>query len=201
MDQWVAGLPRQYPQLAAKPANERRLALVLSGAEDAPAAAAMLDALGQAGYRIGDLPIDAATLADKLRAVPSGTRPHSPPDETLSFADYSACFASLAPSVQQQVVARWGAAERDPLFRPGQLDCGRFAIPGFRRGLVALLLQSGAAPAPDIDSIENEPGPPPPHARIALCIWLADAFRSDVVIDLRHPRANARPVAVRYESP
>ena len=31
------------------------------------------------------------------------------------------------------VSARWGAAERDPFFRPGRLDCGRFAIPGFRR--------------------------------------------------------------------
>ena len=36
-------------------------------------------------------------------------------------------------SVQQAVVARWGAAERDPFFRPGRLDCGRFAIPGFPR--------------------------------------------------------------------
>ena len=36
---------------------------------------------------------------------------------------------------------RWGAAERDPFFRPGRLDCGRFAIPGFRVGNIAVLIQ------------------------------------------------------------
>ena len=45
--------------------------------------------------------------------------PHAPAEETLSFAEYSAFFASLPPSVQQQVVGALGRGRARPVLPPG----------------------------------------------------------------------------------
>ena len=105
-------------------------------------------------------------------------------EETLSFAEYSAFFASLPQPVQQQVSERWGSAERDPFFRPGRLDCGRFAIPGFRIGNIAVLIQPARGYNLDPKSTYHDPALVPPHSYLAAYAWLADSFRADAVIDL-----------------
>ena len=86
--------------------------------------------------------------------------------------------------VQQQVSERWGAAERDPFFRPGRLDCGRFAIPGFRVGNIAVLIQPARGYNLDPKSTYHDPALVPPHSYLAAYAWLADSFRADAVIDL-----------------
>ena len=142
---FVADLARNWARLRARKPAERRIAIVLAnypnrdgrigngvGLDTPASAVAILKALREAGYRTGDVPEDGAALMSRLLAGPSNARPHAPAEETLSFAEYSAFFASLPISVTRQVSERWGSAERDPFFRPGRLDCGRFAIPGFR---------------------------------------------------------------------
>src|SRR5207248_6926231 len=101
----------------------------------------LLRALRDAGYRTGDMPENAAALMGRLLAGPSNARPHAPAEEALPFNEYSAFFASLPLAVQQLVSTRWGVAERDPFFRPRRLTCGDFAIPGFRCGNIAVLIQ------------------------------------------------------------
>ena len=107
-----------------------------------------------------------------------------PAEESLSFADYSAFFATLPAAVQRAVTDRWGAAERDPFFRPGRLDCGRFAIPGFRAGNVAVLIQPARGYNIDPKSTYHDPALVPPHSYFAVYAWLADEFRADAVIHL-----------------
>ncbi|MGH7061714.1 MAG: cobaltochelatase subunit CobN, partial [Stellaceae bacterium] len=151
---FVADLARNWARLRQKPAAERRVALVLANYPnrdgrigngvglDTPASAiAIFRALAAAGYRIGDAPDDGQELIERLLAGPTNAKPAMPAEETLSFADYSAFFATLPPPVQRAVAERWGAAERDPFFREGRLDCGRFAIPGFRAGNIVVLIQ------------------------------------------------------------
>ena len=195
---FVADLARNWARLRAKPPAERRVAIVLAnypnrdgrigngvGLDTPASAVAILQALAR-----GRLP-HRRHARGRRRADASGcsparrnARPHAPAEETLSFAEYSAFFASLPQAVQQQVSERWGSAERDPFFRPGRLDCGRFAIPGFRVGNIAVLIQPARGYNLDPKSTYHDPALVPPHSYLAAYAWLADSFRADAVIDL-----------------
>jgi cobaltochelatase CobN len=194
---FVADLARNWARLRAKPAGERRVALLLANYPnrdgrigngvglDTPASAiAILRALAGAGYRIIDAPKDGETLVRQLLAGPTNANPRAAGEESLSVAEYSAFLATLPLQVQQAVAARWGSAERDPFFRPGRLDCGRFAIPGFRAGNVAVLIQPARGYNVDPKSTYHDPALVPPHAYFAVYAWLADDFRADAIIHL-----------------
>ncbi len=194
---FVADLARNWARLRAKPPAERRVALILANYPsrdgrigngvglDTPASAlAILRALADAGYRVRDIPADGAALISRLTSGPSNARPAAPAEETFSFADYASFFATLPQSVQDAVCGRWGSAERDPFFREGRLDCGRFAVPGFRSGNIAVLIQPARGWGIDPKSTYHDPALPPPHAYLAAYAWLAQEFRADAVIHL-----------------
>ncbi len=194
---FVADLVRNWARLRVKPAEERRVALILANYPnrdgrigngvglDTPASAiAILQALAGAGYRIIDAPKDGEALVRRLLAGPSNANPGAPAEESLSFADYSAFFSTLPAAVQEVVVARWGAAERDPFFRPGRLDCGRFAIPGFCAGNVAVLIQPARGYNIDPKATYHDPALVPPHGYFAAYTWLAEEFHADAIIHL-----------------
>jgi cobaltochelatase CobN len=194
---FVADLARNWARLRAKPAGERRVALILANYPnrdgrigngvglDTPASAiVILRALVGAGYRIADAPQDGGALVRRLLAGPTNANPGAPGAESLSFADYSAFFATLPRAVQQAVEARWGPGERDPFFRPGRLDCGRFAIPAFCTGNIAVLIQPTRGYNIDPKSTYHDPALVPPHAYFAAYAWLAEDFRADAIIHL-----------------
>jgi cobaltochelatase CobN len=194
---FVADLARNWARLRAKPPAERRIAIVLAnypnrdgrigngvGLDTPQSAVGILEALRAAGYRTGEAPADGAALMGRLLGGPSNARPQAPADETLSCADYSAFFATLPQHVQRQVARRWGAVERDPFFRPGRLDCGHIAIPGFRCGNIAVLIQPARGYNLDPKASYHDPALVPPHSYFAAYAWLADEFRADAVIDL-----------------
>jgi cobaltochelatase CobN len=194
---FVAELARNWARLRAKPSAERRIALILANYPnrdgrigngvglDTPASAiAILRALAQVGYRIADAPDDPEELIHRLLEGPTNGNPGAPAEESLSFADYSAFFATLPPAVQRAVADRWGAAECDPFFRPGQLDCGRFAIPGFRAGNAAMLIQPARGYNIDPKATYHDPALVPPHGYFAAYAWLTGEFRADAVIHL-----------------
>jgi cobaltochelatase CobN len=194
---FVADLARSWARLRAKPPAERRLAIVLAnypnrdgrigngvGLDTPQSAVVVLRALRDAGYRVGDIPESGAELMDRLLAGPTNARPHAPAEETLPFNEFAAFFALLPASVQQQVSAQWGAAERDPFFRPSRLTCGDFAIPGFRTGNIAVLVQPARGYNLDPKSTYHDPALVPPHSYLVAYAWVADSFRADAVIDL-----------------
>jgi cobalamin biosynthesis Mg chelatase CobN len=143
---------------------DRRIVLVLPSVGAEPAAMDLLRALAAAGYRVHDCPADGDGLAARLRAA----------DETFARSDYAAWFAALPRALQTAVEARWGAPERDPLFREGELDCGHFALAAVRFGNVAVVRPPTA---PD-------PGQPPRHASLAFRAWLVDGMRAHAVVRL-----------------
>jgi cobaltochelatase CobN len=194
---FVADLAGNWARLRERPPGERRVALILANYPnrdgrigngvglDTPASAlAILWALVKAGYQVVDIPDSSEGLIQRLTIGPTNANPTAAAEETFSFADYSSFFATLPLSVQQGVAGRWGPAERDPFFREGRLDCGRFAIPGFRAGNVAVLIQPARGYGIDPKSSYHDPALPPPHAYLAAYAWLAQDFRADAVIHL-----------------
>src|SRR5262249_51792874 len=100
---FVADLARNWARLRAKPAGERRVAVILAnypnrdgrigngvGLDTPQSAVAILRALHQAGYRVADLPADGGELMERLLAGPTNQHPGAAAEETLSFATYSA---------------------------------------------------------------------------------------------------------------
>lgn len=164
-------------RLATITAARRRLAIVLTPTTTAEQLRDLLARLGQAGCPVGHLPSDSAALLQWVQSAPPGA-------EELARSDYELFFATLPDRFQAAVLERWGALEEDPLFRPGELDCGRFLLPGWQRGPVAV----GRAPVVGYRlatvSRLGAPQPVPPHAYLAFCCWLRDGLRVPLAIEL-----------------
>ena len=197
---FVACLAAAWARLRAKPAAERRIAIVLANYPnrdgrlgngvglDTPAGTMnVLRALAAAGYRVTDMPVDGAALIRHLAAGPTNDWQSLDAREwreTLALIDYAAFFAGLPESVRRTVTERWGAAEEDPFYRPGKLDCGRFAISAFRLGNIAICLQPARGYNLDPVASYHDPALPPPHAYFAFHAWLRDAFHADAVVHM-----------------
>jgi cobaltochelatase CobN len=194
---FVAELARNWTRLRHKPRAERRVALILANYPnrdgrigngvglDTPASAITIAAaLAAAGYRTGDMPNAPQALMARLLAGPTNADPYGPATETLAFPEYSAFFATLPPAMQRAVAERWGAAESDPFFRAGRVDCGRFAIPGFWAGNIAVLIQPARGYNIDPKATYHDPALVPPHAYFAAYAWLCREFRADAIVHL-----------------
>lgn len=148
-------------RLRRKPRVERRLA-VIAGV-DLTVVCAILTGLATAGYRVSGTPLDAVWLQTQLDAGDG---------EAIMLNDYAAFHATLPAALRDAVTARWGTAEHDAQFRPGQVDCGRFIVPALRCGAVAIVAA-------------DDPGAPPHHRMLARIAWIADIFRADAVVAWR----------------
>ena len=194
---FVAELARNWVRLKRLPPAERRIALVLSNYPnkngrigngvglDTPASViAILHALERAGYRVEGIPEDGDALMRRLLEGPTNAASHLGRDSEESFqrSDYAVYFASLPRAVQTQVEERWGAPERDPLFRPADLDCGRFAMPALRFGNVVVAVQPARGYNVDPVQAQHDPALVPPHGYLAFHAWLADGFRAHAVV-------------------
>src|SRR5579885_2392462 len=194
---FVAELARNWIRLRRLPAAERRVALVLANYPnkngrigngvglDTPASVIeILRALADAGYRVEDVPADGDALMRRLLAGPTNAASHWSRDGDESFhrSDYATYFASLPRAVQAQVEERWGAPERDPLFRPSDLDCGRFAMPALRFGNVVVAIQPARGYNLDPAQAQHDPALVPPHGYLAFHAWLSDGFRAHAVV-------------------
>ncbi|MBM3573615.1 MAG: cobaltochelatase subunit CobN, partial [Alphaproteobacteria bacterium] len=207
--EFCAALATAWARLRRKPRDQRRVALVLANYPncdgrigngvglDTPASAmSVLRALVGAGYRVEDAPESGAELLDRLLAGPtndvtkSAAKTSAPAfageedAESLSLADYHLFFAALPAELRDQVTARWGAPERDPFYRPGWHDCGRFVIPALRLGHVAVAIQPARGYNIDPAASYHSPDLVPPHSYFAAYAWLRQEFSADAIVHL-----------------
>lgn len=197
---FVAELAAAWAHLRLVPRHRRRVALVLAnypnrdgrlgngvGLDTPAATVTVLRRMAEAGYMVSDLPADGAALIARLAAGPTNDLRHAGAREvreTLPFADYALWFAALPERARERIIGRWGAPERDPWYRPGELDCGRFVIPAFRCGNVAVALQPARGYNIDPASSYHDPDLPPPHGYLATYLWLRQAFGAHVVLHM-----------------
>jgi cobaltochelatase CobN len=197
---FVSDLAANWAGLRLKPAAKRRIALVLANYPnrdgrigngvglDTPAGTVnVLTALKRKGYRIDDIPDDGGQLIDRLMAGPTNdfkALAGRNVTETLSMADYQIFLSALPESVQKAVFERWGAAEEDPFFIPGEVDCGCFAVPAFRLGNAAVCLQPARGFNIDPKDSYHDPDLVPPHNYLAFHAWLRRGFAADAVVHM-----------------
>lgn len=169
----VAERVARWVRLAATPAAERRLALVLStypgrdwnmahavGLDALASASAILEDLAQAGYAV-----DAQVSAEAL-----GTE-----RLTWSLTEYRAALARVPKGLRDDLAAAWGAPEQDP-------DCvdGGFSFRALRRGTALVALQPERGTPALRDDEYHDLARVPRHAYVAFYLWLQG--RTDALI-------------------
>ena len=195
---FVADLAAGWARLRRKPRAARRVALVLANYPnrdsrigngvglDTPASVAdALQRLHEAGYEVAQAPADGAALIDQLLAGPTNDLKALDgrlSEERLQLVDYTAFFGNLPEALRAKVTQRWGPPERDPFYRPGELDCGAFRIPVVRYGHVAVGVQPARGYNIDPQASYHDPDLPPPHFYLAFYAWLRDSFRADAIV-------------------
>ncbi len=130
---FTADLARAWIDLAATPAAERRVGIVLANYPnrdgrlgngvglDTPAGTIeLLRAMAAAGYDVDGIPADGNALVAAIAAGPTNAGVAGRAiRERLSLDDYLAFFAALPAAVRGAVRERWGGPEGDPYFLPG----------------------------------------------------------------------------------
>jgi cobaltochelatase CobN len=195
---FVADLAAAWARLRRKSHKDRRVAIVLAnypnrdsrigngvGLDTPESVAGTLHALNDAGYRVVDPPADGAALIRRVTAGPTNdfkALDGRLAEERLQLVDYTAFFGSLPEALRTKVTARWGPPERDPFYRPGELDCGAFRIPVVRFGNLAVGVQPARGYNVDPQTSYHDPDLPPPHFYLAFYAWLRESFRADAVV-------------------
>ncbi|MBP5858724.1 cobaltochelatase subunit CobN [Marivibrio halodurans] len=195
---FAAEMAAGWVRLAEAPVASRRVGFVLANYPnkdarlgngvglDTPAGLVeVLTALGEAGYSIDGGFADGDALIAHLKAGPTNAATAGREErESLGFAEYQLFFQGLPDAVQAAVVERWGPAEADPFFKPGDVDCGRFVLPVFRLGNVAIGLQPARGYNIDPQTTYHDPDLVPPHGYIAFYAWLREAFGAHALVHM-----------------
>jgi cobaltochelatase CobN len=198
----VAALAVRHAKLRTIKCADKRVALVFSayptkharignavGLDTPASAVALLRAMRDAGYQIGDIPgVDAQdgdALVHELIAR-GGQDPDWLTDGQLagnpirlSAKDYCDWFATLPRELTDAIVERWGPA-------PGELfvDDGDIVIAALQAGNVVLMVQPPRGFGDNPVAIYHDPDLPPSHHYLAAYHWIDAVFGADAVVHL-----------------
>ncbi|MGI9384683.1 MAG: cobaltochelatase subunit CobN, partial [Methyloligellaceae bacterium] len=192
---FVARLARNWTRLRRTPANQRRVAVVLSNYPssdgriangvglDTPAGTlALLDAMRDADYPVEDLPSSGDALIRLLQSGPTNAGVTGREiRETLSRAQYDEAFDALPARLRAQMRDRWGEPEGDNFYLP---DREAFAISAMRLGGTVLGVQPGRGPGLDPKEAHHDPTIVPPHGYLAFYAWLRQAYDAHAIVHM-----------------
>ena len=184
---YVANLAANWLRLRQTPAGERKVAIILANypdkdgriangvGYDTPASTiAILAALKDAGYAVGEYPSNGNDLISSLS---SSRRKPGPNGPRLTLAEYHAYFNALPQSVRTQIMTRWGEPGNDPFF----ID-GAFRLAINIHGNAAIGIQPARGYNIDPKSTYHDPALVPPHGYLAFYFWLRHHFGAHALI-------------------
>ncbi len=190
---FVARLAANWARLRRLEAAERRIAIVLANYPnrdgrlgngvglDTPAGTVeALKAMAAAGYAVADLPEDGDTLIARLMEGPTNAAHDGRViRETLSLSQYKAFLASLPLSIQDEVTARWGRPEADPLF----IGDG-FALSLMKLGETLVGIQPARGYQIDPKESYHSPDLVPPHCYFAFYAYIRQVFGAHAIVHM-----------------
>ena len=180
-----ADLACAWIELAATPARDRRIAVVLANYPnrdgrlgngvglDTPAGTIeLLRAMAAAGYALEGIPEDGNALIEALIEGPTNAQVAGREiRERFALDDYLSFFAALPAAVREAVGERWGTPENDPLFVAANGEPG-FAMPALCLGSVTVGIQPARGYHIDPSATYHDPALVPPHGYFAFYAWL-----------------------------
>jgi len=205
----VAGLAVRHARLRhVAPAN-KKVALVFSayptkharignavGLDTPASAVALLRAMRDAGYEIGDIPgVDAEDGDALVHALierggqdpdwlTEGQLEHNP--IRVSARDYRAWFATLPADLADAVVEHWGPPPGELFVDRSRDPDGEIVIAAMQSGNVVLLVQPPRGFGENPVAIYHDPDLPPSHHYLAAYRWLdrsfPNSFGADAVV-------------------
>ena len=205
---YVAELARNWLALAEAAPAEKRVAIVLANypdkdgrvangvGYDTPASTiAIMRALRENGYQLGEIPADGNTLIQNL--LSSRRKSGSPADGgmdpgfrrddvagamrddgvILGLKEYLVHFSALPETIRTQITTQWGAPDADPHF-----SNGGFNLAINRCGNVAVAIQPARGYGIDPKATYHDPALVPPHFYLATYFWLRHHFKANAII-------------------
>src|SRR4051812_29409195 len=203
----VAGLAVRHARLRAVAPQDKRVAVVFSayptkharignavGLDTPASAVALLRAMRDAGYRIGDVPgVDAQDGDALIHALieRGGQDPDwlTEKDLTgnpirLSAHDYRTWFATLPAELTAGVEKHWGPPPGDLFVDRSTDPDGEIVIAAMQEDNVVLMVQPPRGFGENPVAIYHDPDLPPSHHYLAAYHWLDSGFRADAVVHL-----------------
>ncbi len=203
----VAGLAVRHARLRAVAPQDKRIAVVFSayptkharignavGLDTPASAVALLRAMRDVGYQIGDIPgVDAQDGDALIHALieRGGQDPDWLTEEhlagnpiRLSAKDYRAWFATLPAELTEAVEQHWGPAPGDLFVDRTNDPDGEIVIAAMRADNVVLMVQPPRGFGENPVAIYHDPDLPPSHHYLAAYHWLDNGFGADAVVHL-----------------
>ncbi|OBB72604.1 MULTISPECIES: cobaltochelatase subunit CobN [Mycobacterium] len=208
----VAGLAVRHARLRAIPVQDKRIAVVFSAYPtkharignavglDTPASAiALLRAMREHGYRIGDGDGDLDTIiasgdGDALihNLIERGGQDHDWLTEgqvegnpiRVSAKEYRDWFATLPAELTDAIVEHWGPPPGEMFVDRSADPDGEIVIAALQAGNVVLMVQPPRGFGENPVAIYHDPDLPPSHHYLAAYRWIESVFGADAVVHL-----------------
>ena len=203
----VAGLAVRHARLRAVAPKDKRIAVVFSayptkharignavGLDTPASAVALLRAMADAGYSIGDIPgVDAQDGDALIHALieRGGQDPAWLTEGQLAgnpirmpASDYRAWFATLPAELTDAVEKHWGSAPGNLFVDRTHDQEGEIVIAALQSGNVVLMVQPPRGFGENPVAIYHDPDLPPSHHYLAAYHWLDSMFGADAVVHL-----------------
>ena len=203
----VAGLAVRHARLRAITPANKRVALVFSayptkharignavGLDTPASAVALLRAMRDAGYAIGDIPGVDAEDGDALvhALIERGGQDKDWLTEgqlagnpiRLSAKDYRAWFATLPAALTDAVKKHWDPAPGTLFVDRTHDQEGEIVVAALQAGNVVLIVQPPRGFGENPVAIYHDPDLPPSHHYLAAYHWLEKGFGADAIVHL-----------------
>lgn len=203
----VAGIALRHARLRRIPVQDKRIAVVFSayptkharignavGLDTPASAVALLRAMREAGYDIGDVPGVEAQDGDALIHAlieRGGQDPDWLTDGQLtgnpirlSADDYRKWFATLPAELTDAVVEHWGPPPGELFVDRSRNPDGEIVIAAMQSGNVVLMVQPPRGFGENPVAIYHDPDLPPSHHYLAAYRWMDSGFGAHAVVHL-----------------